>query len=193
MSVIFPGNYVARLNAYRDQAVTALPGVNFHQIIGVAKVTESTSGSSTLSLVIPSPDLRQDDKPRLDKPVVLAASSEAPATIYRTAISSYNLSTAGGGSLTVSGPTAGALGAVLTADGGGVLPEAGATTIFNFSTESVESSDVTIEVSASAALSIVDAKECGYVLVEICYYTDGAAPDKDEVSLPYETEAGQGY
>ena len=32
MSVIFPGNYVAHLNAYRDQGVVALPGVElkFH-------------------------------------------------------------------------------------------------------------------------------------------------------------------
>ncbi len=27
MTVIFPGNYVAQLNAYRDQGVVALPGV----------------------------------------------------------------------------------------------------------------------------------------------------------------------
>ena len=39
MSVIFPGNYVAHLNAYRDQGVFALPGVEFYQIRGLAYVT----------------------------------------------------------------------------------------------------------------------------------------------------------
>ena len=29
MSVIFPGNYVADLNAYREQGVYATPGVEF--------------------------------------------------------------------------------------------------------------------------------------------------------------------
>ena len=41
MSVIFPGNYVAGLNAYRDQGVYALPGVEFYQAIGAAIVTSS--------------------------------------------------------------------------------------------------------------------------------------------------------
>ena len=29
MSVIFPGNYVSHLNAYREQGVAALPGIPF--------------------------------------------------------------------------------------------------------------------------------------------------------------------
>ena len=36
MSVIFPGNYVAHLNAYRDQGVFALPGIEFYQAVGAA-------------------------------------------------------------------------------------------------------------------------------------------------------------
>ena len=34
MTVIFPGNYVAHLNAYRDQGVVALPGVEFYRQVG---------------------------------------------------------------------------------------------------------------------------------------------------------------
>ena len=34
MSVIFPGNYVAHLNAYREQGCVALPGVEFYRGVG---------------------------------------------------------------------------------------------------------------------------------------------------------------
>ena len=87
MSVIFPGNYVAHLNAYRDQGVYAVPGIEFYQVVGAAVVDSNISGSGTLNPEIQSPDLRQDDKPRLNKPVAVPAG----ATVYRTAISTSNL------------------------------------------------------------------------------------------------------
>ena len=46
MSVIYPGNYVARLNAYRDQGVEAIPGVEFYQVVGAAIVSGDQSGSA---------------------------------------------------------------------------------------------------------------------------------------------------
>ena len=61
MSVIFPGNYVAHLNAYRDQGVFALPGVEFYQARGAAIVTEDQTGGGTLAVEVLSPDMRQDD------------------------------------------------------------------------------------------------------------------------------------
>ena len=76
MSVIFPGNYVAHLNAYRDQGVFAIPGIEFYQLRGVAYVTADQSGGGTLALEILSPDLRQDDKPRLDRPFVVPAGAK---------------------------------------------------------------------------------------------------------------------
>ena len=82
MSVIFPGNYVAHLNAYRDQGVYAIPGIEFYQVVGAALLSEETA-AGTLNPEIQSPDLRQDDKPRLNKPVTVPAG----AIVYRTAIS----------------------------------------------------------------------------------------------------------
>jgi hypothetical protein len=38
MTVIFPGNYVAHLNAYRDQGVVALPGVEFYRAVGAVVI-----------------------------------------------------------------------------------------------------------------------------------------------------------
>ena len=190
MSVIFPGNYVADLNAYRDQGVFSLPGVEFYQLRGVAIITSNQTGGGTLALEILSPDLRQDDKPRLDKPFKVPAGS----TVYRTAITAVNLAASGTDTVAVDGLTT-AVGteAVLTASAG-VFPAAGATTTFDgFTTVSAESSEATISAAYSGALNIVDPDDCAYVIVEVCFYKDGGAPTSDDVSVPYKTEAGQGY
>ena len=52
-----------------------------------------------------SPDLRQDDKPRLDKPLVVPAG----ATVYRTAINVTNLKASGTQTVAVDGLTTAAL------------------------------------------------------------------------------------
>ena len=134
MSVIFPGNYVAHLNAYRDQGVYAVPGVEFYQMRGVAIVDSNIASNGSLALKILSPDLRQDDKPRLDKAFAIPAG----ATVYRTAISAVNLSASGTDTLAGDGLTTTTnTEATLTA-AAGVFPEAGATTSFDgFTTVSV--------------------------------------------------------
>ena len=83
MSTIFPGNYVAHLNAYREQGVEALPGIEFYRIVGALVLNPDTdsnlSGGSlsaaTYNLKVLSPDMRQDDKPRLDKAFEIPANS----------------------------------------------------------------------------------------------------------------------
>ena len=189
MSTIFPGNYVASLNAYRGQGVFALPGVEFYQAIGVAILSGEATGSGSLDLEILSPDLRQDDKPRLDKPFVVPAG----AVVYRTAVSTYNVATTGTNSVSVDGLTTGSLEASVAAVGG-VFPEAGSTTAFDgFTTVSTESSDSSITAAHTGTLTIVNPDDQACVLVEICYYLDGSAPTTDDVHLPYKTESGQGY
>ena len=190
MSVIFPGNYVAHLNAYRDQGVFATPGVEFYQIRGISMITDPLSGGGTLDLVIPSPDLRQDDKPRLDRPFVVPAGS----TVYRTAVTPVNVKGNGADTISVSGltTTAGTQASVAAVDG--VFPSEGATTVFDgFQTVSVESSDKTITAAYSGALEVDVPDDQAYVIVEVCYFRDGEAPEADDVHVPYKTEAGQGY
>ena len=90
MSVIFPGNYVAHLNAYREQGVEALPGVEFYRIVGALVLDPDNAGTlsggvlaaGTYNLKVLSPDLRQDDKPRTDKAFVIPKDS----VVYRTAL-----------------------------------------------------------------------------------------------------------
>ena len=189
MSVIFPGNYVTSLNAYRGQGVTALPGVEFYQAVGAAVVTANQTGGGSLAVEILSPDLRQDDKPRLDKALVVPAG----ATVYRTAISTTNLKASGTQTVAVDGLTQTGLEASLAAVGG-EFPAAGSVTGFDgFTTVSAESGDATITAAYSGDLTIVNPDDCAAVIVEVCYYLDGAAPDTDDINLPYKTEAGQGY
>ena len=102
MSIIFPGNYVAHLNAYREQGVVALPGVEFYRAVGAVVLNPDNDGVTDVNGVLAagdyaaqvlSPDLRQDDKPRKDKPLTVPAGS----VVYRTAVSAPGVKAAAAG------------------------------------------------------------------------------------------------
>ena len=183
MSVIFPGNYVTHLNAYKAQAVEALPGVEFYRVVGIHYGT-STISSGTLSLVIPSPDQRGDDKPRLDKAMTIPAG----ATIYRTAVNVENLKTTGSNTIQATGISGGV---TLTASSGEFAAN-GAASAFDLSSAiSALGSATAVTATASADLELVDPNSSAAVIVEVCYYLDAPAPNADEIYLPYKVEAGQ--
>ena len=189
MSVIFPGNYVAHLNAYRTQGVFSLPGVEFYQMRGLAYVTSNQTGGGTLSLIIPSPDLRQDDKPRLDK----AFAVPAGGSVYRTAVSTSNLKASGTDTVSVSGLTTTTNTQASVAAVAGVFPASGASTTFDgFTTKSVEASGCTISAAYSGALTIDNPDDQAVVMVEVCFFMDADGPDTDDYPIAYKTEAGQG-
>ena len=191
MSIIFPGNYVAHLNAYRGQGNLALPGVEFYRYVGVYEVTGLTSAGD-LDLVIPSPDLRQDDKPRLDKPFVIPEG----ATVYSTAVNVINCVPAGAtDTVTVKGVTPAAEVAAVAS----VFPAEGDRTAFAFTTaltalgsdtavQATLSGDLTPDNSGSAAIGTSQSA----VIVEVDFFMDAPAPDGDDTHLPYKTVAGQG-
>lgn len=182
MSVIFPGNYVTHLNAYKAQGVEALPGVEFYRVVGVYNATGTVS-SGALPLVVLSPDQRGDDKPRLDKTMTIPAG----ATIYRTAVNVKNLSSTGSATIQATGISGGT---TLTASSG-VFPD-GATSAFDLSSSiSALGSATAVTATASADLNIVDSADSAAVIVEVCYYVDAAAPDAEDIHLPYKIEAGQ--
>lgn len=191
MSVIFPGNFVAHLNAYRGQGVLSIPGVELYRYVGVAVIEENTAAGA-LDLKILSPDLRPDDKPRLDKPFVIPEG----ASIYRTAVGVYGLSGADGETVTVTGVAGGA---VLTADAEGAYPAEGAVTPFaGFSGITPLGADTTITATTDGEL-IVDTTECAgtgdtqsAVIVEVDFFLDAPAPDRDDVHLPFKVVSGQG-
>ena len=242
---IFPGNYVAHLNAYRDQGVVALPGAVFFRAIGALVLNPDNYGvlntdgvleAGTYDLKILSPDLRQDDKPRKDRPFEIPAG----AKIYRVAVAAPGVREAdslkvadpvtgemvypGTTTITVDGITA-PVPPVLTANDGltqeegrsgtrgyyspvGVWNDPGLSILDTASTGDLivalpdgpagDPLPVTVTTGAELVASLdPSAGACrnspSAIIVEVCYYIPDAAPDTDDLHIPYAVEAGQGY
>ena len=184
MSVIYPGNYVTKLNAYREQGVAALPGLEFYRALGVY-IVDGTASAGALALKVLSPDQRGDDKPRLDKTLSIPAG----ATIYRSAVNVENLKGTGAGTIQATGISNGAK--VTAANG--VFPADGAITAFDLSSKLTALGSATaVTATSSAALSLEAPTSTGAVIVEVCYWMNSAAPASEDVNLPYKIEAGQG-
>jgi hypothetical protein len=212
MTVIYPGNYVAQLNAYRDQGVVAIPGVEFYRLVGavvinpdndsVTEVDGSLAAGDNAPQIL-SPDLRQDDKPRKDKPMEVPAN----AVVYRTAISAPGVqeaTVAGTSTIKIKtlGGNAPATG-TLTAEADGFFPENGVSSALESIVDGTAvstsvSTPVLVETSADLVPALKpSAGACrnspSAILVEVCYYVPAPAPSYDDVSIPYAVEAGQGY
>ena len=209
MSTIFPGNYVAHLNAYREQGCEALPGVEFYRGVGALVLNPDTKGvttdgvlaADTYGLYILSPDLRQDDKPRIDKPFVVPAGS----VVYRTAISAPGVKEA-----TVAGTTTIVLEALanspttgtLTAEADGYFPENGVSSALASIVDGTAvnvAADTAVEVTTDADLIASLDPSAGAcrnspsaILVEVCYYRAAPAPDAEDAHIPFAVEAGSG-
>ena len=209
MSTIFPGNYVAHLNAYREQGVEAIPGVEFYKGVGALVLNPDTKGvttdgtlaAGTYGLYILSPDLRQDDKPRVDKPFVVPAGS----VVYRTAISAPGVKEA-----TVAGTTTVVLETLanspvtgtLTAEADGYFPENGVSSALNSIVDGTAvnvGADTVVEVTTDADLVASLDPSAGAcrnspsaILVEVCYYRAAPAPDAEDAHIPFAVEAGSG-
>ena len=205
MSTIFPGNYVAHLNAYREQGVEAIPGVEFYRAVGAIVLNPDTKGqlvngelpaASTHVPYILSPDLRQDDKPRVDKPLVIPAG----AAVYRTAISAPGVKSVGG-TAKITAATGLPTSVAITADAEGYYPENGAgsvlVSILNVAALGTDTAiTVTTDEVSTASLN-PSAGACrnspSAILVEVCYYVPAPAPDAEDAHIPYAVEAGSGY
>ncbi len=207
-NVIFPGNYVAELNAYRDQGVVALPGAVFFKGVGAlvlnpdndAKLTtDGVLKAGTLDLQVLSPDLRQDDKPRKDRPFVIPKG----AVVYRTAVNAPGVReavVAGDTTLTVSGittPTA----VANKAGADGYFSAVGEFSLFGSSLDGTAlSGDTTVQIGVSKDVIASVKPSAGAcrkspsaIIVEVCYFMPDAVADADDLHMPDAVEAGQGY
>ena len=208
-NVIFPGNYVAHLNAYRDQGVVAIPGAVFFRGVGALVLNPDNDGvtdvngvlaAGTYDLQILSPDLRQDDKPRKDRPFVLPKG----AVVYRTAVNAPGVrEEAIGDGVTIAPagittPTA----APATATAEGYFEPVGEFSAFVSILDGTglgaeTAVQVTVANGGVIAHQNPSAGACrkapSAILVEVCYFMPDAAPDADDVHIPYGIEAGQGY
>ena len=216
MSVIFPGNYVAHLNAYREQGCVALPGVEFYRGVGALVLNPDNDGvtgattagvldAGTYDLQILSPDLRQDDKPRRDKPFVIPVDS----VIYRVALSAPGVYGAAGDTIVVapSGASGMPTTPTLTASDGtdgtseGFFPEDGVSSALgDILGGTATTGDVQVQVTTDADFTAALDPSAGAcrnspsaILVEVCYYRAAPAPDVEDAHIPYAIEAGQGY
>ena len=128
-NVIYPGNYVTHLNAYRDQGVKSIPGVSFFRSVGAIVLNPDVHNLLVNGVLedgiytsqILSPDMRRDDQPRRDRPQVIPAG----AIIYRTAVSAPGVreaTVAGGTTVTLAAPAANPAPVALTAATTGLLP-----------------------------------------------------------------------
>ena len=178
-NVIFPGNYVCHLNSYRNQGVSAYPGLEFFSLIGALVVLPIENTSSNVlnssaqlpaaeyALQILSPDLGPSPKPLANRNFVIPTG----ACIYGSGVSTVNLeeaSAAGSATITVSGIAATvdteSLRAVLTADSNGSFNECGARALvldFQAVEAAATGSDTSVTVTTSAALKPVNVTSGG--------------------------------
>jgi len=206
MSVIFPGNYVAHLNAYREQGCVSLPGVEFYRAVGAVVLNpdndnvtvDGTLAAGDYDLQILSPDLRQDDKPRKDKPFVIPAES----VVYRTAISAPGVkANAAGDTAVIKAATGLPTSVPVTAEADLFFPDEGSTSALgNILGGTALTGDTQITVTTDAAFTAALDPSAGAcrnspsaILVEVCYYRAAPAPDVEDAHVPFAVEAGQGY
>ena len=208
MSVIFPGNYVSHLNAYREQGVEALPGVEFYRAVGALVLDPDNAGTlsngvlaaGTYGLKLLSPDLRQDDKPRKDKPMVIPAG----ATVYKVAVAAPGVreeTVAGTATIEIDTPSAPTFATNITAEASGYFPENGLSSAMLSVVDGTPSgADATVGLTTDADLIASLDPSAGAcrnspsaIIVEVCWYKAAPAPSYDDAHIPYAVEAGQGY
>ena len=179
-NTIYPGNYVCRLNSYRNQGVNSYPGLEFFSLVGALVVlpiqnTQSNVLDSSLQLAgaqyalqILSPDLGPSPKPLANRDFKVPAG----AVIYSSAVNVVNLETANGTgkdssdnpiTIKVTGIDSG-LQATLTADSNGTFNQCGARTLeldFNTLLASPLGDATSIKVTTSDALKPVNVTSGG--------------------------------
>ena len=204
---IFPGNYVAHLNAYRDQGVVAIPGAVFFRGVGALVLNPDNEGvltdgvlpAGTYDLKVLSPDLRQDDKPRLDRPFSIPEG----AVIYRTGVNATGVreeTVAGTATLTVAGITTPAA-VPATAEADGYFNPVGEFSLFESILDGTAlTTDTPVQITTDADLVCSLKPSAGAcrkspsaIIVEVCYFMPDAVADADDLHIPYGVEAGQGY
>tara|TARA_Y100000992_G_scaffold300752_1_gene270042 strand:+ start:373 stop:1041 length:669 start_codon:yes stop_codon:yes gene_type:complete len=197
-NLIYPGNYVSKLNSYRQQGALAIPGVAFFQQIGAYVVPEdsSTVATGNYTVKILSPDMRADDRPRLDRAFELPGADVGGSgvTVYRVAINTVNLKGTGSSTITTNATAVGGITIGNLVDAAtGLFPEGGIASPYVMDTVAAPvTSNTAVGITvAGAALTKIDPDKEAAILLEVCFYADAAAPTSDDVNLPYPTESGQ--
>lgn len=209
---IFPGNWVTNLSSYQGQPVVAVPGRVYYHKVGYALV--DATGGTSFDVIIPSPDLRADDKVRAnitglivpagatvyslglrvadtrkDKGVGTAGSGLSGTNTNTLKLASAVSATAGG---VISTTALGTTAADLTVAGGTIAP---GSSKFG-STGATLSGGLTLKVfvadntGASAGSTLTSSTTGGTpVICEVSYYMDDEVAGVEDTLLPYLTES----
>lgn len=209
---IYPGNWTVALSSYQGQPVTALPGRLYYQITGYALIT--STGATSWDVKIPSPDMRQDDKPRADITSLVVPSG---AKVYALGLrvpdmrKDRGLGTAFSGIVGTNGnelKVAIAIGntenniasdnnlssnsAAVAVANGTIAPVATMTSII---TPVAQTAARTLKVfsdngSQSAGSNMTSSLDGGTpIIVDVCYYLEDDPSDLNAVRIPFITQS----
>lgn len=208
---IYPGNWVTELSSYQGQPVVAVPGRTYYQIIGYALVT--STGGTSFDVIIPSPDLRGDDKPRAN---ITGLVVPAGANVYHVGLRVPDMRKDRGVGTATSGlvgtntnrlKLADALANDDTITATAVSTTSSAVAVASTTVAPVGTTKglitpvaltgaetlkvyVTDNTGTAAGSTLTSTATGGTpIIVEVCYYTEDVAPDLGSTYLPFITES----
>lgn len=207
---IYPGNWVNTLSSYQGQPVVAVPGRLHYHITGYALIT--STGATSWDITIPSPDMRQDDKPRADITSLVVPSGAkvyalglrvpdmrkdrsigtAYSGIVGTNTNELKVGTAIGDDDALADNDIATVAADVVVSGGTIAPVA---TFKSIITPVAQTAARTLKVfsdngSQSAGSNMTSSLDGGTpIIVDVYYFLDDVASDLDAVRIPYITES----
>tara|TARA_B100000035_G_scaffold49461_1_gene38023 strand:- start:18735 stop:19382 length:648 start_codon:yes stop_codon:yes gene_type:complete len=211
---IFPGNWVTNLSSYQGQPVVAIPGRVYYHKVGYALIT--STAAKEWDVVIPSPDMRGDDKVRAD---IEGLSIPEGATIYSLGLRVSDTRKDVGVGSAASGLTGGTNGETLRLASVATATAAGAISATAAGTKSADltvasetiapgsskfssagatlTSGITLKVFLAtsagnvASSNTISSSAAGGtpIICEVSYYLDDEVATKEDTRIPYQVES----
>jgi hypothetical protein len=207
---IFPGNWVTNLSSYQGQPVVAVPGRVYYHKVGYALV--NSTGGTEFDVIIPSPDMRGDDKVREN---ITGMTIPAGAVVYSVGLrvsdtrKNKDSGSAASGLSGTNGDT------IALKDGDNSAADTISTTVVSTPTiavsggtiapTSAKNGVVTGSVLASSETLKVFVRDSGGtgtgstlsstatggtpIICEVSYYLDDAVATVEDTRIPYTTES----
>ena len=207
---IFPGNWVTNLSSYQGQPVVAVPGRVYYHKVGYALV--NSTGATEFDVVIPSPDMRGDDKVREN---ITGMTIPAGAVVYSVGLrvsdtrknkdagsATSGLSGTNGDTIALKDAAASAVDTISTTvvstptiavSGGTIAPTSAKNGVVTGSIlAGAETLKVFVRDSAgNGAGSTLSSTATGGtpIICEVSYYLDDAVATVEDTHIPYTTES----
>ena len=207
---IFPGNWVTNLSSYQGQPVVAIPGRVYYHKVGYALV--DSTGGTEFDVIIPSPDMRGDDKVREN---ITGMVIPAGAVVYSVGLrvsdtrknkdagsATSGLSGTNTDTIALKDAAASAAATISTTvvstptiavSGGTIAPTSAKNGVVTGSVlAGAETLKVFVRDSAGTGTgSTLSSSATGGtpIICEVSYYLDDAVATKEDTHIPYNTES----